>query len=83
MEKGIISRSKPKVRKVESDEEDSVCECYDRSDGKPIPVDIDKEATEGNKPTLALVPKTSEEDEINKNGETVDGDNKISLRSSN
>ena len=33
MEEGIISESKPKVGKVESEEEDSDFECYDKSEG--------------------------------------------------
>ena len=46
MEEGIISKSKPKVRKVDLDEEDSDFECYDRSDWKTVYVDIiDKEKT--------------------------------------
>ena len=83
MEKGIISESRPKVRKVDSDEEDSDFENYDRSEGKPVHVDIDKEITEGNKPTLALLPKRSENDEINNNGETRDRDGNNNLRRSN
>ena len=31
MEEVIISESEPKVQKVESDKEDSDCECYDKS----------------------------------------------------
>ena len=34
LEEGITSESKPKVGKVDSDEEDSDFECYDRSEGK-------------------------------------------------
>ena len=62
MEEGTISEYKPKVRKMESDEDDSDFECYDRSEGKPVHVDIVREITEGNKPTLALLPNRSEED---------------------
>ena len=36
------SASKPKVRKVESDEDNSDFECYIKSDGKQVHVDIDK-----------------------------------------
>ena len=43
MEKGIISESKPKVQKVELDEEDSDFECHHKSEGKPVHVDIDDE----------------------------------------
>ena len=83
MEEGIISESKPKVRKVESDEEDSHFECFDKCEGEPVHVDIDKETTEGNKSTLALLPNRSEENQINNNGETRDGDGNISSRRSN
>ena len=54
MEEGITSASKPKVRKVESDEEDSGFECYNKFDGKSLHVDIDKEVTKG-EPTLAII----------------------------
>ena len=83
MEKGTISESEPIVRKVESDEEDSDLDCSDKSEGKPVHVDIDKETTEGNKSTLALLPNRSDEVEVNNNGETRDGDGIISLRKSN
>ena len=39
MEEGIISESKSNVRKLESDEDESDFECYDKSDGKSVPVD--------------------------------------------
>ena len=68
---------------MESDEEDSGFKCYDMSEGKPVHLDFDKETTEGNKSTLALLPNRSEEDEINKNGETRDRDGNINLRRSN
>ena len=48
VEEGIISESKPKVRNLESDEEDSDFDCYDKFEGNPVHVDIDKEATKGN-----------------------------------
>ena len=83
MEEGKTSESKLKVRKTESDEEGSDFDCYDNYEGKPVHVDIDNETTEENKSTLALLPNRSEKDEINKNGETRDGDSKISLRRSN
>ena len=72
MEEGIVSESKPKVRKVNSHEEDSDLECYGRSKGKPENVDIDKEITEGKKPTLALLTDRSEEDKIKNTAETRD-----------
>ena len=31
-----VSQSKPKIRKVESDEEDSDMKCYEKCDGKPV-----------------------------------------------
>ena len=68
-EEGTISASKPKVRKVESIEDNSDFECYKKSDGKPIHVDIDKEVIEGG-PALALLRNNSEEKEINVNCET-------------
>ena len=83
MEEGIISEPKPRFRKVESDEEDSDFECNDKSEGKPVHVDIDKETTEGNKSTTALLLNRSEEDKNNINDETRDGDGNISLRRSN
>ena len=83
MEEGIISESKLKVRRVESDEEHSDSECYDKSEGKPVHVDIDKETTQGNKSTLSLLPNRSEEDEINKTDEIKDEDGNIGLCRSN
>ena len=83
MQEVLICDSKPKVRKVDSDEEDSDFECYDRSEGKPVNVDVDREITEGSKATLALLPNRSEEDEKNNNGETRDRDGNINLRRSN
>ena len=62
MEERVISEYKPKVRKIDSDEEDSSFEFYDRSKRKPVHVNIDKEMAEGNKPTLALLLNRSEED---------------------
>ena len=83
MEEGIIHESRPKVRKVDSDGEDSDFECYDQSGGKPVHVDIDKEIAEGNKPTLAKLPNRSEEDENNNNAEIRDRDGNINLPRSN
>ena len=82
MVEGVISESKPKVRKVESDNENSDFKCYDMSYGKPVYVDIGRKLTEGNNPTLALPPNRSEEDKNNNNGDTRDGDGNISLRKS-
>ena len=79
---GNFSESKSKVQKVESDEKESDFECCDKSDGKPVHVNIDKELAV-DKPTPALLPNRSEEDEINRKGETGDGDGIISLRRSN
>ena len=66
-DKGIISESKGRVRKNESEEEHSGVQCYDKSDEKPVHVDVDKEMTgsSGKGPTLALILSKSEEDEIN------------------
>ena len=83
MEEGIISETRPKVWKVASDDDDCDFECYDRSESTPVRVDVDKELTDINKPTLALLPNRSEEDEINNNGETQDRDGNTSLRRSN
>ena len=76
MTEGILSESKPKIEKVESDEEHSDSECYDKSNGKPVHADIDKKVTEEKKPT----PNRSEEYESNKNSETKDPDGRNSLR---
>ena len=84
LEDGVISKSQPKVRQVELGEEGSDFECYDKSEGKQVHVDIDKETTEENKSTLAPpLSKRSEEDEIKNNDETRDGDAIINLRRSN
>ena len=83
LEEGIISESKPKVRKMDLDEVESNFECYDRSEGKPAHVDIDKEIAEWNKPTLSLQPNRSVEDERNNNVERRDREGNINLRSSN
>ena len=53
-EEAIFYKSKSNVRKLESDEEESDFECYDKSDGKPVYVGDDKEIAI-NKPTLALI----------------------------
>ena len=82
MEDGIISESKPKVRKLESDEEDSYFKCYDKSEGKPVHVDIDKVTNQENKTTLPLLPNKSEGDEIYNDDETRDGDGDFNLRKS-
>ena len=83
MEEGTISKSWPKLRKVASDNKDSDYECYDQSEGKPVHVDVDKEKAERNKPTLALLPNRSQEDEIDNNGETRDKDGNSNSRRSN
>ena len=83
MEEGIISESRPKVRKVASDDNGIDFECYDRSEGKTVHVDVDKEIDESNNPTLALLPNTSEEDKINNNGEEQDRDGNTNLRRPN
>ena len=83
MEERIIPESKPNIQKVELDEGNSDFECYDRSGGKPVHVVIEKETTEGNKSTLALLPNRSKENKINTNGETWDGDCNFNLRRSN
>ena len=49
MEKGISSKSRQEVREVELDKEDSDFECYDRSEGTPVHVDINKEITEASR----------------------------------
>ena len=60
---GIVSESKPDVRKVESDDDDSDFECYDKWDDKLVLVDVDREITGSRKedPTLALLRNGSEE----------------------
>ena len=45
---------KGRVRKVESDEDDSDSESYKKPDGKPVHVDVDKKVTDGG-PALALL----------------------------
>ena len=79
-EEGTISASKPKVQKMDSDEDESSFECYNKSDGKPLHVDIDKEVTERG-PALALLPNNLEE--IYNNGETKGGNGNISVHRSN
>ena len=71
-QEGIISESKSKVRKVESDDDDSNFEGYNKSDGKLVQVDVDRKITEcsGKDPTLTLLQNKSEEEEINNTGET-------------
>ena len=83
VEEEINSESRPKVCKVELDEEDSDYEYHDKCEEKPVNVDIGRELTEGNKSTLAPLPNKSEEDEIISNGETGVGDGYISLCRSN
>ena len=79
----MFSESQPKARKVASEDEDSDFECFDRSEGKPVDVDVDKEMAESNKPTSALLLNISEKDKINNNDETRGRNGKINLRRSN
>ena len=65
VEERRFSESKPEVRKLESDEEGSDFECFDKSDGNLLNVDIDNEVAERYKPLPALLPSRSEEDENN------------------
>ena len=69
-DEGIISESKPKVQKVESDDEYSDFDCCDKSDGKPVHAYVIKEVTgsSGKEPTVAPSSKISEE--VNNNSET-------------
>ena len=69
--------------KVKSVEEDSDFEWYNKSDGKPVHVDIDKKITERIIPTVALLPNRSEEDKKNNNCETRGEDGNISVRRCN
>ena len=82
IEEGLFCESKLKPREVDLDEEDSDFECYDKSDDKPVHVDVDKEVNERD-PTNTLVPNGSEEDEMDKNVETRCGIGNISVRRSN
>ena len=83
MEEGLISKSKPKVLEVESNEQNSDFEWDDKSDGKPVHVDTDEKVTKGHQPKLALLPNRSEKDEMTNNSETGYGDGKFSLGRSN
>ena len=84
-EERIISESKAKIREVESDKKDSDFECSNKSDGKPVYVDVDKEITGSSQkdPTLAFVPNRSEKEEINNNGETGGENGNADVRRSN
>ena len=64
---------------MDLDEEENDFESYDRSEGKPIHVDLDEGMTEGNQLTLALLPNRSEEDKISNDGKTRDRDGNIYL----
>ena len=67
---------------MERNGDNSDIECYKKSHGKPVHVDIDKEVTEG-EPTLALRPNRSEEDR-EENGLWTGGVNgTIGVRKSN
>ena len=74
--------AKSKVQKSESDEEDSGFECYNKSDGKLVHVDVDNEITERDT-TLALLPNRSVEEEINNYSEARVGNGNISVLRSN
>ena len=71
LEENIFFESKLKNPKVESNEEVSDFECYDKPEGKPVHVDVD-EITRFNQryPILAILPNRSEE---NNNSETRGG----------
>ena len=81
VEEGTICASKPQIRKEESDEDNSDFDCYNKSDGKPVHVNIDKEITEGG-PALAWIPNKSEE-ETNNNDDTMGGIGSFNVRRSN
>ena len=68
---GTISESKPKVPKTKLGDQDSNFECYKKSDGKLVHVEVVKEVTTSDErsPTLALPSNKSEEDENNNIGE--------------
>ena len=83
VEERKICEPKPKVQKVESNGKDSDFKCYNKSERKPVHVDIDKEATEEIYATLALLPNRSEKDETTNNGEARGGDSNVSVRRSN
>ena len=53
---------------MDSDGEDNDFESYDRSEGKPLHVDIGNEITDENKAKLALLPNRWEQDGIKNNG---------------
>ena len=69
-----IPESKLKVWKVESEDEDNDFDCYNKNDGKPVHVDVDKEITKTDKKTWALasLPNKSDQDGII-NGEMGSG----------
>ena len=60
VEAGTISESKLKARKIDRDLEEGNFFSCDKSDGKPVHVDIQKTVAEGNNTTLELLPKTLE-----------------------
>ena len=55
MEEGIISKSTPKVQKLGLDNEDSIFDCYDKSEEKPVHANIDKLTSEGRESKLAIL----------------------------
>ena len=62
--------------------DESDFECYNRPDGKPVHVDMEKEVTEGG-PALKLLPNKSEDEEFKTIGETIGGDGNINVHRSN
>ena len=82
VEEGTFFTCKLNVRKVEYDEANSDFECNNKSEGKLVHVDIDKEFIEGGQ-APALLSSKSEEEEININGETMVGNGIFSVRRSN
>ena len=68
---GIIADSKPKVRKVQADDENSDFECYEQFDRQPSNVDVDEEVTGSSEKNWRkrLFRKNSEEEKVNNNGE--------------
>ena len=79
---GRIFASKPKTRKVKSNEDGRDFECYENSNQQPVQVEIDHEFTEGG-PRLALLPNKSRKGVKNYNGETMGGNANKNLCRSN
>ena len=74
-DKGTFYESKLKAQKVESTEEVCGLDCYDKSSGKLVLMDVDREVTRssGKDSLLAFLPNRSEKEEINKNVEAGRG----------